>query len=295
VNARTKRSDQRWVLSILLHLAVVGLLLGAGYWMQHRPRPVASLGIEARVVAGDALNAMAAPPEPEPAAVPMEDPPPSLPEQPEAEPQPTPQQIAAQAEEAEQQRVAEERRLAAEREVAERKAAEARAERERREKERQEQERLAREKAEKEKAAKAERERLARLQAEKEAADKARQQREDELSRQLAIEAAQQAAEERIAAVRASGLANQYIALIRAKIEAGWIKPPSATAGLDCEVRVTQAAGGTVLEATVGRCNGDEAVRQSIVAAVLRASPLPAPPDPALFDRNLRFNFRPTK
>jgi colicin import membrane protein len=43
----------------------------------------------------------------------------------------------------------------------------------------------------------------------------------------------------------------------------------------------------------VGRCNGDEAVRQSIEAAVYRASPLPEPPDPALFERNLVVKFAP--
>jgi colicin import membrane protein len=43
----------------------------------------------------------------------------------------------------------------------------------------------------------------------------------------------------------------------------------------------------------VRSCNGDEAVRQSIEDAVLRASPLPAPPDPALFERELLLRFRP--
>jgi colicin import membrane protein len=53
--------------------------------------------------------------------------------------------------------------------------------------------------------------------------------------------------------------------------------------------------GGAVTGVTIGRCNGDDAVRQSIEVAVRNASPLPEPPDPALFDRNLRFNFKPTK
>jgi len=43
----------------------------------------------------------------------------------------------------------------------------------------------------------------------------------------------------------------------------------------------------------VGQCNGDEAVVRSIEAAVLRASPLPKPPTPALFERNLIVTFRP--
>ncbi|MEJ1961159.1 MAG: cell envelope integrity protein TolA [Gammaproteobacteria bacterium] len=46
---------------------------------------------------------------------------------------------------------------------------------------------------------------------------------------------------------------------------------------------------------SVGECNGDAAVRESIEAAVYRASPLPPAPDPAVFDRNLVFTFRPTE
>jgi colicin import membrane protein len=44
---------------------------------------------------------------------------------------------------------------------------------------------------------------------------------------------------------------------------------------------------------SIGECNGDQAVRDSIEAAVYRASPLPPPPDPALFDRHLVINFTP--
>jgi colicin import membrane protein len=56
---------------------------------------------------------------------------------------------------------------------------------------------------------------------------------------------------------------------------------------------VTQAPGGTVLRAEVKECNGDEAVRQSLEAAVFRASPLPPPPEPSLFERNIDLRFRP--
>ena len=38
---------------------------------------------------------------------------------------------------------------------------------------------------------------------------------------------------------------------------------------------------------------GDEVVVRSIEAAVYRSSPLPLPPDPQLFERNLRFTFKP--
>jgi colicin import membrane protein len=46
-------------------------------------------------------------------------------------------------------------------------------------------------------------------------------------------------------------------------------------------------------ERAVTQCNGDAAVRQSIENAVYRASPLPDPPDPALFQRNLYLGSNP--
>jgi colicin import membrane protein len=117
---------------------------------------------------------------------------------------------------------------------------------------------------------------------------KAQASREAELKQQLADE------EGRAQAVN-SGLLNQYVALLNQRVERNWTKPQSAKSGLECEVKVTQATGGTVLSVAVGRCNGDAAVRQSIESAVYRSSPLPAPPDPRLFDRNLNFIFKPVE
>jgi colicin import membrane protein len=121
----------------------------------------------------------------------------------------------------------------------------------------------------------------------KHAADlKAKAEREAELKRQLADE-------EHVSAVEASPARAQYIARLAARIQNAWIKPPSARAGLDCVVNITQIPGGEVTSAHVSQCNGDAAARQSIENAVYRASPLPAPPDPALFERNLVIHFHP--
>jgi colicin import membrane protein len=121
----------------------------------------------------------------------------------------------------------------------------------------------------------------------KHAADlKTKSEREAELRRQLADE-------EHVSAVEASPARAQYIARLSSKIQNAWIKPPSARAGLDCVVNITQIAGGEVTSAHVSQCNGDAAARQSIENAVYRASPLPAPPDPALFERNLVIHFHP--
>lgn len=137
-------------------------------------------------------------------------------------------------------------------------------------------------------------------------ADIQQKQQEAELKRQAEAEARSQAAKEaelkaqlaaeegRANAVNA-GLLNQYVALIQQKVMRNWIKPPTAKSGLECEVKVAQSVGGTVLSVEVGRCNGDAAVRTSIESAVQRASPLPAPPDARLFERNLLFIFKPTE
>lgn len=118
------------------------------------------------------------------------------------------------------------------------------------------------------------------------AENEAKAQREAELKRQIAEE-------EHTDAVEASPLRDRYIASLRNRIQNAWIKPDSARVGVDCFVQVTQVPGGEVTGAHVTRCNGDAAVRQSIENAVYRASPLPEPPDPALFQRNLEIEFKP--
>jgi colicin import membrane protein len=115
-----------------------------------------------------------------------------------------------------------------------------------------------------------------------------REQRESDLRKQLEEEEGRSQAEN-------AGLLNQYIALIEQHIVRNWNRPPSARPGLECRVRVSQTSNGTVLSVQIDQsaCNGDAAVRQSIEAAVMRASPLPAPPDPRLYERNLVLVFKP--
>lgn len=161
----------------------------------------------------------------------------------------------------------------------------------------QEAERARQAEAERQKRAAAEKERVAEIErrqreeAEKRrAAENARLQaeRESDLQRQLAEEDA-------LTQAQNAGLQNQYVALIEQRVYRNWNKPASARPGIECQVRVTQAQGGTVLSAEVTTCNGDAAVRQLIEAAVLRSSPLPPPPDPRLFQRNLLLIFKPAE
>ena len=195
-------------------------------------------------------------------------------------------------EEAERQRAAEQKRQAeAERQrVAEQKRKEAEQQRiaEQKRKEEAERQRIAEEKR---KAEEAERRRIAEEKRKaEEAARLAEQRRQEEMQRQFQSEIA--AEEQRLAAI-SSGKLDQYVAIIRQRVERNWVEPASATSGIECEVSVTQIPGGEIVNVRVGRCNGDAAVVRSIEAAVYRSSPLPPPPDPSLFERNLRFMFKP--
>ena len=161
--------------------------------------------------------------------------------------------------------------------------------------ERQEAERKAQADAERQAKVEAERKRVAEIERKqkeeaerRKAADDARAQtqREAELRSQIEEEEGRAQAEN-------AGLLNQYIAMIEQRIVRNWNRPPSARTGLECTVRVAQTPGGTVLSVQIGQCNGDAAVKQSIEAAVMRSSPLPPPPDPRLFERNLVLVFKP--
>jgi len=116
----------------------------------------------------------------------------------------------------------------------------------------------------------------------------AQKQREKELKAQLAAEDRRRKAER-------AGLMGPYTQAIQQKVMRNWIKPESARAGIECVVKVEQLPTGDVVRATVLACNGDDAVRRSIEDAVLRSSPLPAPPDRSLYERTLEFAFKPSR
>lgn len=120
------------------------------------------------------------------------------------------------------------------------------------------------------------------------AADPDKARREAELRARLA-------AEEHADALRASGAVASWTQNIRGKVERAWLRPPSVTAALDCIVRVTQVPGGEVVRVEIQACNGDASARESIEAAVYRASPLPQPVDASLFERIIEFRFHPSE
>jgi len=289
-----ERASDRWIsiaLSVVLHGALVAGLV-YGFWMYHTSRPPhPTLAIEAVVVDPHALPGVL--PKPQPPAPAPTPPPAPEPEPVEATgpPEPTPEELAQreqeqkeqeqkeQAAQAEQQRKLEERK---QQELADAR----RQEQHEREQERQAQAEAARKAAEKKHAEELRLAEQKRQEAAQRAADeKARAEREDELKRSLA-------AEEHSNAVSSGALAS-WEAQITARIQRAWLRPPSAKPGIECVLHVTQVPGGAVVGAVIGTCNGDQAVKESIEAAAYRASPLPPPPDPSLFERNLEITFKP--
>lgn len=105
-------------------------------------------------------------------------------------------------------------------------------------------------------------------------------------------------------------LFGRYVNQIVARIERAWVRPQARLGGPDvwdtagsraregagarfrCRVQIKQSTSGQVLEITLLDCDSSPAWQQSLVDAIDAASPLPAPPIPAVFARSLVLNFR---
>ena len=276
----------RWravAMSVTLHGAIVAAAVYGWFTWRHEPPTPQTLAIEANVIDERQLKGLLsrelpAPPTPAPEPVPQPEPEPLPVEEP-VPPEPDPaEQEREEAEKLELQEAAQEQQ---EREEAERLEAEKQAAAQ-----------AAAAKAAADKAA-AEKRALEKKRADdaaaakKAAEERARQAREAELRRALEAEA-------RGNAMRNSDEAARWHGQIVARITRAWIKPPSAQPGISCIVSVTQVPGGEVTAVRVDSCSGgDAALRESVEVAVYRASPLPPPPDPALFERNLELTFAP--
>ncbi|HEY3786856.1 MAG TPA: cell envelope integrity protein TolA [Steroidobacteraceae bacterium] len=301
---RIERPSDRWVsiaLSVTLHGALVAAL-AYGFWTYHKSKPPSpTLAIEATVVDSRTINGAArqAPPKPQPhaakptpAPTPAPTPPPTPPPQPPPEeptgpPQPSPEELAQrqQAEKDQEQKQQAEQQAAQQRKLDEQKQEQQRQD---------EQKRQAQEKADAERKAAAKKKVEAQRLAEQKRQEDAQRQADEQNKAQMEADLKHDlAAEERATAARSSGALASWQAQIQARIQRAWLRPPTARQGIECVLDVTQVPGGEVVNVRIGSCNGDQAVRESIEAAVYRASPLPPPSDPSLFERNLEITFKP--
>ncbi|MEN9527458.1 MAG: hypothetical protein RLY56_1409 [Pseudomonadota bacterium] len=270
----------RWrpfILSALLHGALVAIMFVGGWWVtSDSTPPLPTLAIEATVVDAREIGGL-------PLSRPAPSAPPTAPiREPEPEPEPEPPKSESEPPKPDRAKEQAAKEAAAKRDAEVKRKAELEAKRQA--------------EAEAKRKAEAETKRKAAEAAEAEAKRKAAAEAEDrriKAEREAELQRALNAEEERRNASRLAGLGAQWAQAIQARVQRAWIRPPSAKAGLDCLVVVTQVPGGTVVRAEVRSCNGDDAVKQSIEAAVFRASPLPPPPDPALFERTLELRFRP--
>jgi colicin import membrane protein len=285
------------VFAVLLHGLILAVMIFAVDFSRPQ-RPATPLAIEATLVTDAAISV--APPVREP------EPEPEIVQEPEPEPDPPPPQpdpaeqarVEAEARKRQQELEAEQARIRQQQET-ERERLQQQAE-ERRRREEAERERQRQEALEREQREEAEKERLRQETERKRLEDIERQRLENERKRQEAEDAERRrrlaqelAEEEQRDAAMASGELAAYRFAIEQKIQRNWVKPASAGPGLECVLLVRQLPGGTVSGVTIERCNGDDAVRRSIEAAVHKASPLPEPDNPMLFDRNLRITFKP--
>jgi colicin import membrane protein len=304
--ARAASANLRpWVGSAVVHgLVVVVLALAAIQWRTDPPPP--QLAIEGSVVRYEDLPPSVKSGKPIRAPAPVKQAPPPIPQpapvvekikpEPKVEPQPDPALLERQARaEAQAKATAEARAVAELRREEQAQAANKQAQ-------------AAAAMADRKRAAADEKDKReeARKQADarKAAAAAAMQQRaeQEKAAREVKLKAAHEADlrkaledEEAGEVLARSGVVDEYRTLLIQTIERNWNRPPSARAGLECTLYVTQATGGTVLDVKIGDCNGDQAVRESVSNAVYRSSPLPAPRDARAFERRLVIVFKPTE
>lgn len=124
-------------------------------------------------------------------------------------------------------------------------------------------------------------------------AERKRQEAEQRLKEQLEAEKQRLAEEQqRFRQQQLLSVRQQYVADIRNKVERNWLRP-TGSQGSHCRVVIHQIPGGEVVDVRLAECDGDVAFQRSVEAAVRKASPLPKPSDPDVFEREIEFVFEP--
>jgi colicin import membrane protein len=306
----------RWLsigMSVLLHGGLI-VLLALGWWHFRQQAPAPSVPINATVVDARTLKGLgtASTPAPKPKAPPQAQPQPPPPPPVEGPPPPTPDEIAmrqqAAQEEAQHEAEAQKQLLARQQakaaREAQRKADEAAAQEQAAEAQKAQAAKeaaQAKKLAEQKKLAEARKKAAAKLAAQKKLAQEhklaeERKLAEEQAAAQRAARVAdlQQSLQEDERATAASGALASWQSAITSRIQNAWIRPPTAQPGIKCVLNVGLVPGGSVTGVSIGECNGDDAVRQSIQTAVYNAAPLPPPPDGIPFPHQLIITFQPT-
>lgn len=167
--------------------------------------------------------------------------------------------------------------------------------REKQERELKERQRLEQEKKAKDEQAKRERAEKEKADAKRREEERAREQREAEAKRAVAEQAEAQRKLAAAQAAAARALNEKYVSLIQNHVKRQIVEPPNLQGNPQVEFDVTLIPGGEVLNVRLRRSSGVSAYDEAVERAIRKASPLPLPPDPALFQqfRELHLRIRP--
>jgi colicin import membrane protein len=256
-----------------MHAAFLLLLVFGVSWQKRQSEPTAVV---------DLWRSLPAPrpePVPPPTPVPREEPKP----EPKAEPKPPPKpevKPVPKADIALKEKLEKERKLKEQQELDKKKQRD-----------------LERRKEDEAKKLKAEQAELKKKEDEKRKLEKERLTHEAEVKQQAAEK---QALLDRLAKEQAATQARlyqEYVQKIRSRIKQYIVEPPNLQGNPQVEFEVRLLPGGEVLDASLRlkHSSGNPAYDQAVERAILRASPLPLPPDPATFNmfRELNLRFRP--
>ena len=151
--------------------------------------------------------------------------------------------------------------------------------------------------SERKRQAEAEQKRKTEQAAKQKAAAERKRKAEAEASAKAEAEMQQRLAAEQAARddARVQSVLGEYAGYIADKVERNWLQPSGSATGLKCLVNVKLIPGGEVVSVKVVKSSGDSLFDRSAETAVLKASPLPVPTDPAIAKhfRDFNFNFDP--
>jgi colicin import membrane protein len=117
-------------------------------------------------------------------------------------------------------------------------------------------------------------------------------QEQQRLQREALVQRQAEAEAREFRAGQMATKSDNYQAAIQSLVTQNWLRPPTAQPGLRCTLKIVQIPGGEVISAAIaGKCNGDEATRRSILAAVERGGALPYRGFEDVFEREIEFKF----
>ena len=262
-----ERKIAKW-LTIGMHAAILVLFVFGVAWQKRAPEPAAIVDLWSSVTPPRETPPPTPKPVPKVEVKPQPKPEPAPPPKPEVKPVPKPD-IALK------EKLEKERKLKEQQELERKKELE-----------------LRRKDEEKKKLQQAE---ARKQEEEKRKLEKERLTKENETKRiaqeQADIKAKLQ--KEQAAAQRA--LFDKYVTAIQNHIKRQIVEPPNLQGNPQVEFNVVLIPGGEVLQARMTRSSGVAAYDAAVERAILKASPLPLPADPTLFQnfRELNLKFRP--